>query len=829
MSQSLQQRLCSYIKNQLTYEGAWMVWCDPYNDWGPLLQMAKQSEELQDIPVLSVSERTAGETGGLRRRREIQEQLDAKHSFVLHVLASEDDMGWLWAQALLTEHVHTESLRQTLQQWGWRPQNSKTGPDEVARLARVYFLQDPAEWGGGGLQPRPEALLNVLAGGELPNADDRTILDLTISAAGLPALDEKDLERWRTKSLACLLVTQAHRVAPDLFQHHEDLIAAEQREFALQKILDAWVDSVRLSRRLGKRILEADRMLTLGNYMRSATVETITSGEPFLSQAAERALFAQTCLSLSEKSGRELLEQLSELPDAFARHARGFWGDAPEMQSFSEEESDLRTYLLPWGELARWSQAIARMLQAAPTTPWNQPDDAIRWYVQIGWQVEQAGEELARHVNRATAEVITLLVPLRDAYLSRWEEYMLRWTRIWTESGCHPPALGSQGEWLQEQLKDKRSTAVLVVDALRYDIGMVLKDAINAREGAERAQIIPARTALPTITALGMGMALPLKEQDLVADIVNGKWQLFQKGAKQNLSIAEQRREWLVKHAKVSPEAFLTIEDIEADKIPEPHDKVTRLFIFDDLIDKLGHDEELEPLGTREARHRYLRVIEHLRDKRWQRVLIVTDHGFIHWPGINEHPIAPPLPDAAYSSRRAMAYRADASFVGPQGQAPGNKWRIAVASGASCFRTYGGLGFFHGGASLQEWIVPCLAIAWPRKAKPVDVAVRPIQQILTLRPKIIVDAHRERFLGDKEALARQVEVRIKEREHNTVIFSSEPKIITPTNEPVEFLMKLLDDVSAERGTPLLIEVRDTREDRVIASAETTLMVEIEGW
>ncbi|QBD82808.1 PglZ domain-containing protein [Ktedonosporobacter rubrisoli] len=828
MSQSLQQRLCSYIKSRLTYEGAWMVWCDPRNDWGPLLQMASQSEEMQDIPVFPVSERTAGEIGGLLWRRKIQELLDAKRSFVLHVQASENDLGWLWAQALLTEHLHINSLRQTLQQWGWRPQNSKTGPDEVARLARVYFQQDPLEWGGGGLQPRPEALLNVLAGGALPDADDRAILDLTISAAGLPVLDEKDLARWRTRALARLLVTQAHRVAPGLFQYHEDLIAEEQREFALQKILDAWVDSVRLSRHLGERILEADRMLTLGNYMHSATLETITGEEPFLSQAAERALFAQTCLSLSQKSRRELLEQLSSLADTFARHARGFWGDVREMQSFSKEESDLHSYLLPWGELARWSQAIARLLQAAPG-PWNQPDDAVRWYVQTGWQVEQAGEELTRHVNRATAELITLLVPLREAYLARWEGYMLGWTEIWTKSGCHPPTLGSQGEWLLEQLKDKRPAAILVVDALRYDIGMVLKEAINEREGAERAQITPARTALPTITALGMGMALPLKEQDLVADILNGKWQLFHKGAKQNLSVAEQRREWLVKRAKVSPEAFLTVEDIEADKIPEPHDKFTRIFIFDNLIDKLGHDEELEPLGTGDARRRYLRVIEHLRDKHWQRVLIVTDHGFIHWPGINEHPITPPLPDAAYSSRRAMAYREDACFAGPQSLAPGGKWRIAVASGASCFRTYGGLGFFHGGASLQEWIVPCLAIAWPRKAKPVDVAIRRIEQILTLRPKIILEARHEHLFGDEEALARQVEVRIQERAHNTVIFSSEPKIITPTHEPVEFPMKLLDDVAAERGTPLLIEVRDTREDRVIASEKTTLMVEIEGW
>jgi hypothetical protein len=59
---------------------------------------------------------------------------------------------------------------------------------------------------------------------------------------------------------------------------------------------------------------------------------------------------------------------------------------------------------------------------------------------------------------------------------------------------------------------------------------MTLATQLNKREGAERATVFAARTALPTITALGMGMALPLPEQELQADIVDGKWQLRNPG-----------------------------------------------------------------------------------------------------------------------------------------------------------------------------------------------------------------------------------------------------------------------------------------------------------
>lgn len=748
---------------------------------------------------------------------------------ILHVVANADNLGWLWAHALLAECIHTDSLRITLRNWGWRPQNIKTGDDDLARLAKIYFQKDPAEWGGGGLQPDQTLLLHVLAGGTLAESDDRMILDLTIEAAGLPNLDERNLDRWRTLSLAKLLITQAHDAAPELFHNHEHLIPSEKRSFALE-LLDKWVDSVRLSKGLAERILEADRILTPGNYFHSATIEATAQQKAFLSQAAERALFAQICTSLTEKSGRELLDALAILHPLLEVHTRGFWGDLPETQSsISQRDDYLRSQIIPWGELARLSRAVDRLLKAAPYGLWNRPDDVIQWYVRTGWQVEQAGEEIMRHLSRATAELIALITPLRNAYRSRWEEYMIQWSDLWTKAGCTQPNISSQGEWLQEQLKENRPTAVLMVDAMRYDIGMALKEGMNDQEGAERAHITYARTALPTITALGMGLALPLKEQDLHAEVVNGKWQLYYKDTTINLSTAENRREWLQTQIKVTPEALLNIGDIEEGKVPEPHGKLNRLYIFDALIDKLGHDEELEPLGTREIQQRYLRTIQHLHEKHWQRVLIVTDHGFIHWPGTDERHVMPPLPDPAYTSRRALAYPADALFDGPQGLVPGGKWRIAFASGAACFRTYGGLGFFHGGASLQEWIVPCIKIEWPSKAKPVSVAIQPISQILSQHPKIVLEVRREHLFGDEEALSRQVEVRIRENRHNTILFLSAPKMITPGQEEVPVMMELVEGIEAERNTPLTIEVRDTRTGGIIDTAITTLMVAIENW
>ena len=233
-----------------------MVWCDPANHWGPLLHMAASNEGLKGFQLLSVEERTAGEVGSPIRRKEIQKLIDAHQPFVLHIAASDQELGWLWAQALLAQDIYVKTLRETLREWGWRPQNMKTGDEELARLAKLYFHKDPAEWGGGSLQPDTTLLLTILAGAPVTAKDERMILDLTTDSVGLPALPEvaesepdlarQKLDAWRNNALARLLITDAQQIAPDIFQNHDYLIATEKRE-AASKLLATWTEIGRAS------------------------------------------------------------------------------------------------------------------------------------------------------------------------------------------------------------------------------------------------------------------------------------------------------------------------------------------------------------------------------------------------------------------------------------------------------------------------------------------------------------------------------------------------------------------------------------------------------
>ena len=152
MTLSLQARIHGLVRQVLgSYEGAWLVWCDPRGDWLPLLKQAASNSALGGFTLVEAGEATAKQVGSPTLRRDLQARLDARESFVLYVPALPDNLGWLWAQALQAERIYSRSLREALVEWGWKPHSLTIGDDELALLARQHVDQDPVDWGGGGL------------------------------------------------------------------------------------------------------------------------------------------------------------------------------------------------------------------------------------------------------------------------------------------------------------------------------------------------------------------------------------------------------------------------------------------------------------------------------------------------------------------------------------------------------------------------------------------------------------------------------------------------------------------------------------------------------
>ena len=801
--------------------GAWLVWCDPRGDWAPLLRAALAGST---IPLVEVEAQVAGQLGGPTERRRLQQFITGGAPFVLRVAAAAEDLGWLWAQALRAEQIYHRTLRSQLTDWGWRPQVLHLSDEEVRALAEQNLELDPATWGSGGLEPNLDLLLNYLLLGADVQGTQRVVLNLSADRSGLGLPDPQQPELWRARAVARLIVTDAAQRAPGRIPaSHDLLIAPPARGLALQ-LIDRWLDSRLYSDLLPRIVTQADPIAALDSVLGDADV---TCG-PFLSHRAERAVYMATCQDLAARAGSDLLETLARLQPALVAHTShtAIWAHADRV----------REQVIPWKELARLSTACQELLAASPTGHWSGPQAALDWYVGGGWRVDRAGEELLRNLGEQDPALITLLTPLRAAYRARWEQQLMAWSETWLAAGSPQPPFPTAGERLRSFLEARRPTAIIVVDALRYDLGQELARRVNEHESADRAQVQPARAPLPSITALGMGMALPILDDDLVATYGEAGWALRERGQDANLSQATARRAWWTSRGHVPADALLSVSDVLGQEVPKPTKNRLRLVVADHTLDNQGHDGELEAAGSGEILRRYVQVIQRLRDAGWRRLAVVTDHGYILWSGQHDQRVTPPAGDVVYRSRRAYAYRAGSTVPGAVATAPGGQHPVAVSAGTSCFVAYGKRGYFHGGAALQEWIIPMIAIDWPARARLVAFTLREQATILTQRPRVTLDVPPVMF--PDEYLARDVKVVILHATTRELLFASEPRQVYPTERPdttVELVAAVRSGAAAARGTSLMIEVRDASTDAVLASAPSKLMIELrqtadgEGW
>ncbi len=510
-----------------------------------------------------------------------------------------------------------------------------------------------------------------------------------------------------------------------------------------------------------------------------------------------------------------MLAALADTEPMLRRHAHGFWGSPDLPQS------------LPWADLERLSRAARQVLSAEPVHEWSSIQSALDWYIGDGWRLDQAGEVILRPPRTSVPVLAPVLDAIRDAFRARWEKTLIEWSTLWTAAGCPELPLPRAGTWLADELADARPLAIIVVDALRYDAAVTLAERINAKEGAERAAVAAAAAPVPSITPLGMGLAMPVREQDLVATF-DGRWHLTHQPTGLDLAVAENRRTWWKQEGHLTAEGITTVSGVLTGGAPSPAPKRARLLLTDDLIDKLGHDDQLELVGTELAVDRYAQAVSLLSEAGWRRIVIVTDHGFIHWTGKDDQSLVAPHPGAAYKSRRALAWPAGTELPLPSVLAPGGEWRVVAARGAASWSAYGGLGYFHGGASLQERVIPCVRVAWPTEAQPVDVAVRATPNILSERPSIVLEVRRG-SLFHEDALARRVEVVIRDKASRAILFRSPPADLRPDQPEARVALEAVAGATADRGTAVLIEVRSPSSEEVIAAADSTLMIELSEW
>lgn len=819
------------VLNRKSPQPPLLIWCDPQGIWKELLQAAAEDNSF---------ELWAEDTHELILREKFYKT--PRTSRVIWLPVSRDEITYFKVFELQAEAVKQLSLPEALSHYGIDiPSDYRVELEPILPAHAKEWLDYPKDaWkeltpgNAKSTLVDDEKILEFLATPGL--SFDRLLTDNRFSIFarrivedfGLPEPKPDNAEAWRIQATASLLITDAVTRCPNYPPTERDRIIPEgqQREAAL-KLLDRWQNQINLIDYFEQLAPQADNQTTLQYW--ASHLDTIPI--PLASQIAETTLFQKEIQHLSTiQTFEALVKTLKSRADDYQAHAEAFWGHRAKNK-------------VCWSHLVKLAMNASLLYQHNQVEQqWKTPMDAVNWFTTQGWQVDRAGEALFQEDTELPNGLIRVRTLLRQAYLRHLDRINTTFSELLSNASLESLPLPFAGDAIAptvNQASAKEPVAVLVFDACRYDIGCRLAEVLNQGEPTQRAEVTPAKAPIPSITALGMPFCLPGIPDKLQVEFPEkpgSYWRVTADGFPGDLSQAEQRRGWLKKNYKLKEKSILTVKDVLDS---DTHDAINvknlgkLIFVFGDELD--DHDDTLEPFGLNPTIERYATLIRRLLSGGYNTILMVTDHGFFRWqPAEDENDPEKPEGDILWKSRRAIAGQNLQHSSAIKLRVTNGNLDCYVPRSINAFKTYGGLGFFHGGATLQELIIPVLTANWHKKAKKIEVVLKPITQITSLSQRIEVApaAVNTDLFGNLDATltTRQVQVNVVDLSTGKRLFKSKAiATIEPGGELQTIQLEKVEGAEARVGTELELRLIDADDEEILDRRRVVLKVDLDEW
>ncbi len=284
--------------------------------------------------------------------------------------------------------------------------------------------------------------------------------------------------------------------------------------------------------------------------------------------------------------------------------------------------------------------------------------------------------------------------------------------------------------WIEPFLKKERKIFVIISDALRYEIGKELLKLIRSEDRYE-ADLEAAMTMLPSYTQLGMAALLP-----------NGSLSLTDKGT---VEVDEQSSQGLVNRQKqldralpkrataIGAEELMKLNQEDRRSLVRHHDLV---YIYHNRIDATGDKRDSEERvfeAVEDTLKELIQLIKKLANANVSNILITADHGFIYQnQNLDESDFASVEPqgdEIVFRDRRFILGRglkensSLRKFTSQELGLSGNL-EVQIPKSINRLRRKGsGSRYVHGGASLQEIVIPVLKVNKKRQSDTAFVEV----------------------------------------------------------------------------------------------------------
>jgi uncharacterized protein (TIGR02687 family) len=353
--------------------------------------------------------------------------------------------------------------------------------------------------------------------------------------------------------------------------------------------------------------------------------------------------------------------------------------------------------------------------------------DGIQRYSRVWFQLDQLYRKFTYHVRMSgQASLMSALTEQIENQYSN--NYLLKLNDRWqavvdaaTQWDATPIPLQRNffEHWVRPFLRRDNKVCVIISDAMRYEIGDELLSLIR-QEDRYGAELEPALSMLPSYTQLGMAALLPNKALEIANNdtgtvLVDGQSSQGTPNRVKVLGQAISQRATALK-----ADEFMALKGDDCRTLLRDNDVI---YVYHNRIDATGDKRDSEERvfeSVEETLQDLIRLIKKLTGANANNLLVTADHGFIYQNrAIDESDFSGEEAEGEvilFRDRRFVLGRGLKEVPGLRKFTPSElglsgEVEVQIPKSINRLRLKGsGSRFVHGGASLQEVVIPVLKI-----------------------------------------------------------------------------------------------------------------------
>ena len=366
--------------------------------------------------------------------------------------------------------------------------------------------------------------------------------------------------------------------------------------------------------------------------------------------------------------------------------------------------------------------------------------EGVQRYSRFWYRLDQLYRKFTYHVRMSgqSSLMSTLTDQVENLYSNNYLLKLGDRFQTFTDAAAKWEALPVRKQdeffehWVRPFLQKENKICIIISDAMRYEIGDELLSLIR-QEDRYSAEMEPVLSMLPSYTQLGMAALLPNKEL-MVAENETG-----------SVLVDGQNSQGLANRIKILGQAirqratacradeFMAMKGEDCRALVRDHDVI---YIYHNRIDATGDKRESEEHvfeAVEETLQELIRLIKKLTGANANNLLVTSDHGFIYqnraieesdFSGGDAEGDQILFRDRRFVIGKGLVNVSSLHKFTPVKLGLAGEAEVQIPKSINRLRLSGsGSRFVHGGATLQEVVIPVLKINKKRQSDVTTVEV----------------------------------------------------------------------------------------------------------